>query len=102
MQNAKKWVEWHGKLIFTIQKSVHLVLNIENAKSNTMTIVKSVPYVMGLVKSAKINILCMNLVQSATDHVKLVKTNISMNLKTRKSDTSFALNAKFVTVAEKN
>lgn len=102
MQNTKKWVERHGKLIFTTQKSVHLVLNIENAKSNTMTIVQSVPNVMGLVKSAKINILCMNLVQSATDHVKIVKTNISMNLKMRKNDTSFALNAKFVTVVEKN
>jgi len=67
-----------------------------------MTIVKSVPNVMGPAKSARINILCMNLVQSATDHVKLVRINISMILKTRKSDTSFALNAKFVTVAEKN
>jgi hypothetical protein len=67
-----------------------------------MTIVKSVPNVMGPVKSAKKNILCMNLVQSVMGHVKLVKSNISMNLKTRKNDTSFALNAKCVIVAEKN
>ena len=60
------------------------------------------PECYGACQECQINILCMSLVRSAMGHVKLVKTNISMNLKTRKNGTSFALNAKFVIIAEKN
>jgi len=89
-------------LISTIQKSVHLVLNIENATSNTMIIEMNVPNVIALVKSARINILFMILVQSAMDLVRFVKINIEMILKTKQNDTSCARNAKFVIAAEKS
>jgi hypothetical protein len=72
-----------------------------NVNLNIMTIARFARNVMGPVKNARVNILCMNHVLIAMAHAKPAKTNIDMNSIVKTNDMSYALNAKRVMIVEK-